>query len=192
MECYHAIGSLDHMIEGGMAIDGRTFDFTGGHGYVEKDWGTSFPSAWVWTQSNDFERPRTSFVFSLARIPWIRGAFPGFFALLLEGGKFHRMATYTGAHITKARLCGRELEIEIRDHSAVIALRAKRSHEGVLLAPENGAMERRIRESIDTHINVTLTDLTGSVLFRGSGCAAGLEVVGNISSLGVRQQRATQ
>lgn len=27
-------------------------DFSGGRGYIEKDWGQSFPAAWVWLQIN--------------------------------------------------------------------------------------------------------------------------------------------
>jgi hypothetical protein len=46
-------------------------------------------------------------------------------------------------------------------------------------------MDRRIGESIDARVRVTLTDVAGSVLFDGSGLAAGLEIVGNMSLLGV-------
>jgi hypothetical protein len=185
MECYHAIGSLDHALEGTITVDGRAFDFLGGRGYIEKDWGTSLPRAWVWAQSNDFEKPQTSFAFSLARIPWLGSSFPGFFVLLLEGGRIHRKATYTGARITIARLRGRELTLQVCDRTSILSLHAERSHEGVLLAPEQGAMDRRIGESIDARLRVTLTDLAGSVLFDGSGSAAGLEIVGDMSLLGV-------
>ncbi len=42
MECYHGVLSFDHEIEGNLVIDGREIDFTGGRGYLEKDWGKSF------------------------------------------------------------------------------------------------------------------------------------------------------
>jgi tocopherol cyclase len=185
MECYHAIGSLDHRVEGSVTVDGRRFDFSDGRGYIEKDWGTSFPRSWIWAQSNNFEAPGTSFVFSLARIPWLGRSFPGFFCLLLERGRLHRMATYTGARIVAARLAGTEVELDVRDRGGLLSLRAERSHEGVLLAPEQGAMDRRIGESIDARLRVTLTDGSGRALFNGSGSAAGLEVVGDLSALGV-------
>ncbi|MCK7537696.1 MAG: tocopherol cyclase family protein [Marinilabiliales bacterium] len=35
-------------------------DFSGGRGYIEKDWGHSFPSAYVWMQSNHFQLARIS------------------------------------------------------------------------------------------------------------------------------------
>ena len=43
MECYHGVLSFDHTIAGSLAVDGRELDFTGGHGYIEKDWGQAFP-----------------------------------------------------------------------------------------------------------------------------------------------------
>ena len=67
-------------------------------GYVEKDRGRSFPSLWIWMQSNSFRKqPGTSLFFSVARIPilpppslrlllwtvlsrWGKPEFPGFTA----------------------------------------------------------------------------------------------------------------
>ena len=54
MECYHGVLSFDHSIAGSLAVDGRELDFTGGRGYIEKDWGQAFPKAWIWMQSNHF------------------------------------------------------------------------------------------------------------------------------------------
>ena len=82
--------------------------------------------------------------------------------------------------------------MEIRDRRHVLRLHAKRSHEGTLLAPVDGAMERRIAESIDARIGVRLEDLGGRLLFEGSGANAGLEIVGDTSLIGVRAAPATR
>ncbi len=52
-------------------------ELAGGRGYLEKDWGTAFPQAYVWMQSNHFEVPGVSLVASTALIPWRRAAFRG-------------------------------------------------------------------------------------------------------------------
>ena len=169
MECYHGIGSLDHGLEGSIRVGGRNVDFAGGRGYIEKDWGRSFPLAWIWAQANSFEAPGTCFLFSLARIPWMGRTFPGFFSLLLEGGRIRRMATYTGARIASARLAGRDLEVVVQGRTERLILNAERSHEGVLLAPVQGAMDRRIGESIDARLRVRLEDTAGRALYEGTG-----------------------
>jgi tocopherol cyclase len=198
MECYHGVGSLDHRVDGEVRIDGRRIDFTDGRGYLEKDWGRSMPLAWVWAQMNGFAGPGSCLLFSLARIPWMGRSFPGFFALLAEGRcgspaacssgamAIHRFATYTGARVISAELRGRALFVAIRDRRRTLHLHAERSHEGVLLAPVDGAMDRRIAESIDARLSVRLEDDSGHVLFEGSGGNAGLEIVGDPSLIGVR------
>jgi len=189
MECYHGVGSLDHRVDGEVRVGGRRIDFTAGRGYLEKDWGRSMPLAWIWAQANGFAGPGSCLLFSLARIPWMGRSFPGFFALLAEGGGdgrpvIHRFASYTGARVSRAELRGRDLFVDISDRRRVLRLHAERSHTGTLLAPVDGAMERRIAESIDARIGVRLED-GGRVAFEASGGNAGLEIVGDTSLIGV-------
>ena len=58
MECYHGIISMDHSIIGELSIKGKKVDFTSGRGYIEKDWGHSFPIGYVWMQSNHFSESK--------------------------------------------------------------------------------------------------------------------------------------
>jgi len=46
-ECNHGVLSLDHGLRGSTVVDGQALDWTGGRGYIEKDWGAAFPSAWI-------------------------------------------------------------------------------------------------------------------------------------------------
>ena len=55
MECYHGVVSLDHALGGWVDTGAGRVDLAGGRGYLEKDWGTAFPKAYVWMQSNHFE-----------------------------------------------------------------------------------------------------------------------------------------
>ena len=42
MECYHGILSMNHSLKGTLSFQGENLLFTGGKGYIEKDWGHSF------------------------------------------------------------------------------------------------------------------------------------------------------
>ena len=99
MECYHGVLSFDHALQGALTLNGKRMDFSGGRGYIEKDWGQSFPSAWVWFQSNHFKDARACITASVAIIPWQRRSFRGFIVGLWLEGKLHRFATYSGAQI---------------------------------------------------------------------------------------------
>lgn len=182
MECYHGIVSLDHAIKGALYIEGEKIDFDGGVGYTEKDWGQSFPSSWVWMQSNHFNEA-VSFMLSIARIPWLRSHFIGFLSVLMIEGTVYRFATYTGARIVELRISDDEVFATIEDGSHVIRVNAFSSHAGLLRAPVSGEMDRRIAESIDAAVEISLSGRDGVTLYSGRGLHAGLEVVGRREEL---------
>lgn len=87
MECNHGVISVNHGISGSVTINGTVYDFSGGRGYIEKDWGVSFPESWLWLQCNNFEAAGTSLMVSIAKIPWRGRYFIGLISFLLTGGK---------------------------------------------------------------------------------------------------------
>jgi tocopherol cyclase len=177
MECYHGVVSLDHDLEGKLLINGQEIDFTGGKGYIEKDWGSSMPKAWIWMQTNHFQESQTSFMLSVARIPWIGSAFTGFLGFLLHHGKLYQFATYTGAKIKTLKVQGKQVEVLIQAKRFSVLVRGKSSSNGALKAPKFGNMDRVIHESVDAELFVTLFDQHGQIIFEGNGENAGLEVV---------------
>ena len=70
MECNHAILSMKNNINGTIAINNKKINFNNGIGYIEKDWGCSFPKSYIWCQGNDFENQNASFMLSIANIPF--------------------------------------------------------------------------------------------------------------------------
>jgi len=185
MECYHGLVSMDHGLEGGLKVNGSEVDFSGGRGYSEKDWGRSMPSAWIWMQSNHFEKTGTSFMLSVAKIPWLGSSFTGFLCVLLLEGKLHRFATYTGARLTHLELGDEIIAIEVKDKQYHLIMNASHAGRGILAAPLHGAMDRRIAESVDAIIDLTILDKSGNVFFSGKGKNAGLELVGDTGELPV-------
>jgi tocopherol cyclase len=182
MECKHGLVSLDHRVDGSFEIDGRRVDLGGGRGYIEKDWGSSMPSSWVWMQSNNFPARGDSFMLSIADIPWMGSAFTGFLCAASLGGALIREATYTGARIEDFRLEDGEIAMSLVRGSSRIELRARRSRGGLLRAPVNGLLSRRIAESGDASISLRWAD-GGKLLFEGEAPLAGLELVGDPASL---------
>ncbi len=187
MQCYHGVVSLDHNLAGSISVNGQEHNFNGGKGYVEKDWGSSMPKAWVWMQSNSFETENTSLMLSIARIPWMGSSFPGFLGFLLHEGKELYFATYTGAKVRKLEGSGNELAVSIEGKGFLLHIEGKKEkaigQKGSLKAPALGQMDRVIHESVNATLFVTLTDKKGDLLFRGSGTHAGLELVGDVSIL---------
>jgi len=199
LECYHGIASLDHEVSGDVEIGGDLVRFRGGKGYIEKDWGRSMPSSWIWVQSNDFPQTvgRASFSLSLARVPWRSTSFNGFICVLWFGGTEYRFATYTGARIDLLESDGKATRILLSDktHKLEILLRergARKSDKGSapwgseLAAPVEGAMARTIHEYLDSHLRVVLKRRHGSaedIVLDISTAVATAEIAGDVSEL---------
>ncbi len=178
MECYHGVVNIHHEIEGKLNINGEDVDFTNGYGYIEKDWGRSFPKWWVWMQSNHFEEENISLMFSVAKIPWLGQHFTGFLSFLKIKDKLFLFSTYTGAQIKKLHYQDGLIEILVADQHHMLKISGRYEENGILKAPKNGLMERLISESISSSVKVVLIDRQGKILFKGNGKNAGLEVVG--------------
>ncbi len=184
MECSHGIVSMDHSISGSLAINDEVIDFTGGRGYIEKDWGHTFPSAYIWMQSNRFAAGGISFKASVARIPWLTGSFTGFIAGLWNENKLTRFTTYNGSALRKLAFTDTAAELELENKSCILNVRAPLDQATGLAAPVAGMMNGRIEESMTSVITVTLTDKkTGKTIFSGEGRNASIEIAGDTSVL---------
>ncbi len=184
MECYHGVLSLNHTLAGHLKVNGSRLDFGGGRGYIEKDWGQSFPSGWIWMQTNHFGMPGISLTASIAMIPWIGYTFPGFIVGLLVNGTLYRFATYTGAVTRRLEVLGEVVDWTIEDALYRLRLVGHRATSGRLRGPSKVDMGRPVPETMNASVDVTLTaQRDGTELFRGTGRYAGMEIAGELTGL---------
>jgi hypothetical protein len=182
MECKHGIGSVLHDLKGSLRINNSEINFSDGTGYIEKDWGTSFPESWIWLHCNTFNQPGISFTFSVAKIPWLGSFFMGHICFLYFEGKFYSFATYNGSKITKLKFNKPLLEIEVSNKNYTLKIKAKQNRAGNLKAPVIGEMNRIIKESVDSEIEISLFDKKDKLILNTTGNRAGLEIIEKILS----------
>jgi len=184
MECYHGILSMNHEIEGSLYLNGETIDFTGGRGYMEKDWGHSFPSAYCWMQSNHFSQAGISFKASVAKIPWLNSSFVGFIAGLYFNQQLLQFTTYNGTKLLRSFADKQRVELHMENRNYRLEILAHRSGATQLAAPIAGFMDGRISESMTSKIELKLVaKSSGKLLFNDTGRNTGLEVAGNIKEI---------
>lgn len=184
MECYHGIVSMDHTVRGKLQTDDGLLDFTGGRGYIEKDWGQSFPSAYFWMQSNHFHQPGISLKCSVAKIPWFGSSFTGFIAGLWLHDRLIRFTTYNGTRLKHSRADELRVDIVLENKKYLLQILASRDGATELASPIHGYMNGRIAESMTSSLDVLLTEKSSKkVLLHDTGRNAGLEVAGNISEI---------
>ncbi len=100
METRHAVLSMRHAVGGAVSLNGETFDFSGGVGYIEGDSGRSFPEAYGWVQANDLSGD-ASVMIAAARVRALCLPFTGVICAVWLDGREYRLATYLGARLAR-------------------------------------------------------------------------------------------
>lgn len=183
LECYHGICSLDHSIVGSLEINGDTVDFTGGRGYIEKDWGQSFPSGYIWQQSNHFDTKGTSLTASFASIPNLGRTFAGFIVGLWHDGQLYPFTTYNGSRVEYLYVDDQAVRWALSNRRYRLDVVVSRSDGAALRGPQRENMHMRVDETLNSVMDVRLINRQQRIIVEGRGQHAALEVVGDLSLL---------
>lgn len=152
MQCNHGVISMAHELRGKLEVNGEIIEFTGGRGYIETDWGESFPESYLWSQCGFGGGGRNSIMASVADIPFLGGQFRGCICAAHYEGREYRMGTYYGARIKEygdGFVTLKQGRMRLR-----ITRLSERSFE--LKAPVKGGMERKIKESPSCRVQYQL------------------------------------
>lgn len=176
MECNHAILNMKSQANGLININKNELKFNDGIGYIEKDWGSSFPKSYIWCQGNNFQNSNASFMLSIADIPFKSFHFNGIICSLIINNNEFKFTTYNNAKLTKYDVNDNSLNITLRKSHYDLNIKSEYSNGLKLFAPVKGKMNKDIFESISTSIIVTLRK-NGLVIFSDISKNCGLEVV---------------
>jgi len=184
MQCYHGILSMNHQINGKINSNGKELNYDDGKGYMEKDWGVSFPSAYIWMQSNHFSKENISIKSSVANVPFLGRSFVGCIAGVYLGDQIIQFTTYNFSKLRNIEVSGKEVNLKLSNLKHELTIKAIRNESTELASPINGFMDGRIEESMEAQIHVKLIEKrSGKILLDDVGLSAGLEVAGNIDEL---------
>ena len=182
MECYHEVISMHHSLSGSLSYQGLEISFENGNGYMEKDWGKSFPKTWVWTQCNNFENhENVSAMVSVADIPWLHNHFIGYLGAVQIGEKQYRFTTYNGSKM-KLEINNLEVRVELSNSKYKMILTAVQSPGADLYSPIKGTMAGKVNESLLATQELEFY-INGNRVLSAFGHSAGLEVAGPVEIL---------
>jgi len=179
MECYHGIVSMNHSLKGNLKFNEEEIDFENGKGYIEKDWGTSFPKKYIWIQCNNFKNYTTSVVASLADIPFMGRSFQGFLCNLTVEGEEYRFATYNNSKFKLEKANNEVIILVFENSKALLRIEADLKQQGELIAPKSGKMEKRIKEGLSGIVKINLYNKKNKNHYEDIGLVPGIEIVEN-------------
>ncbi len=174
MECYHGVLSLQHSMTGSLTVNDEVIDFTNGKGYLEKDWGRSFPENYVWVQANHFQEDNVSFFFSYAKIPYLGLKFLGLISHVYLAGQHYRFATYNGAKVLQEVLTQNSGHYVIKKGSLTLEFEATIDRVASLKSPKLGTMDHQIKEGLSGRVSLRLKK-EKRLMYEGVSSSAGIE-----------------
>ena len=177
MECFHEIISMSNFLEGTLELNGEKIQFENGKGYIEKDWGISFPKSYLWIQSNHFDGTDAAFMCSVADIPFLGRSFKGFICNFNLGGKEYRFASYNGSKLEVIEFSNVSARLILRRRNLVLKIDATLEMGAFLKAPLLGEMTKQVKEGLFGIVALTLENSKGEILFNGFGKHCGIELM---------------
>lgn len=186
LECSHAILSFDHEITGSLMVDKKNIEFTGGRGFIGKEWGRSHPSSWIWIQSNHFPVKDTSLSVSIATVPYLRWSFPGFIIGFLYKGQIYRFTSYNRSKIYDLSINENSVSMKVKRKKWILEITAFHSGGTKLRSPSNGQMVEYVTESLTSSVQVLFykrKNNSQKLIFSGTGTSTGLEIKGDLNKL---------
>ena len=178
MECYHGIVSMNHILHGSLRINNQEIDFNNGKGYIEKDWGTSFPKRYIWIQCNNFKNKNTSVFCSAADIPFMKRGFRGYICNLVIDNKEYRFATYNNSKLNIESVTDRKIALSFENSKAKLRIEASLENTGELIAPQRGKMQGIVKEGLSGEVVIYLYNKENEIIYEDAGTMAGIENLG--------------
>ena len=176
MECNHAILCMKNIANGFIEINNNKINFNDDYGYIEKDWGCSFPKSYIWCQGNNFKNSSASFMLSIADIPFKVFNFRGFICVFMVDDNEFRFTTYNNAKLLEYNVSNDSFDITLQKGSFILNVNSKNYISNRLFAPVKGKMEKDIFESVSSLISVTLKK-DNYIVFSDTSSNCGLEIV---------------
>lgn len=154
MPCAHDIVSMKHEVKGTLILNGEKIKLSSAVGYIEKDRGHTFPSKYIWLQSNSFvENPKVSLSLAVATIEKSILKFTGLIAVFHDGIKEHRYATYLGSKLeVEIDEGAKGFSVRLKNKSSSLEVKVRITNERELISPMDLAMDFPIKETVKSKV----------------------------------------
>jgi hypothetical protein len=175
MECNHGVISMNHEVNGVLKINDKELNFNQDKGYIEKDWGTSFPEKYIWIQGNHFSNTNDSFMCSIAKIPFLGSSFMGIIGNLHFRSVEYRFGTYKRTKLKDLRVKEKEISFTLINKNHTLKVKGMVDKAGILKSPHNGEMSQTIKEGLGGKISLELSFENKTHKIESNNC--GIEIV---------------
>lgn len=182
LNSYHDVTSLAHQLSGSITINNETIDFTGGKGYMEKEWGKQYPKIWVWAQCNHFKEHDIALMVGVARMPFLWEYYTSFSVPVYYKGSLEVFSNYNGGQIAKLYRYKGYIHLIITQKSKVLDLKIYGEDEAELVSSYNSHMIRDVYQCQMAKMEIKIMQ-SNHIILEDVGYCCNIEIGGNTSKL---------
>ncbi len=182
LECYYDIVSISNLCNGILYINNKEIKLQNNPGYIEKNWGKSFPYSWIWMQANHLDKKNIGFTLSIASVPYLGMQFTGIAGVLMVDNCIYKIGTYKNAKIKKININETDVQIKIKQGNKYFDIKASSSKKCEMLYPTLSGMSGKILESLNAVIEIIFYKIKKGkreIIFKEKGINGGLEISKN-------------
>lgn len=178
LDCHHNVLSLRNKVRGSISFDGLSISLDKALGYIEKDWGKSFPKAHIWMQSNTLEQSDLSLSLAIGKMSFLNQEIQAYAALLQGSNHKSLFATY---RLNRFKFWESLEGYNLSFSSARYALQISFNYKAAmpLLSPNRDGMKGLVEESLQSEIRMKLKDRFQKAYLIDTHGTASVEIVGN-------------
>jgi tocopherol cyclase len=175
LPCYHSVLNSAQSVSGEIKHQGKCYTLDHEMGYLEKNWGTTFPESYFWVHAIDPNNPAISLLFSRAKIVWLGKTYIKHVGYLRFDGQQIELRALKNVTVSNSNMSPENRIVQIRSASAQLDLALEFGREVLFKGPKDGALSRMIAHQTDARIKVSLTYENRSQQF---------QLVGNFEDIG--------
>lgn len=175
LPCYHAVVNPAHWVSGDIQFNGNSIELTNERGYLEKNWGTSFPQDYLWLHALDPSDSGVSLLFSCASMHWMGRTFRKHVGHIRYKGIEMDLRELKQVTIRCVKESSLSYSITLSSKTISLRIEVVSVRQVTFKGPDQGQMSRDIIHHADANMLVTIrTDV-----FQES-----LQLIGNFEDMG--------
>jgi tocopherol cyclase len=156
LPCYHAILNKSHNVSGEIRAGDTSFVMNQEKGYLEKNWGTSFPDNYIWLHAVDPTNSDVNLLFSQAEIKWMGQTFLRHLGYLNFENECIDFRQLKNAVVSNSSISPVKQLIRISSKLIELDISIILGQQIIFKGPEDGALRRDIVHFTDAFIEIKL------------------------------------
>jgi hypothetical protein len=170
LPCYHSVLQINSSVKGIVKINNELIHFDRSTGYLEKNWGSSFPEKYFWMHAQDPLNATNQVLYSQAEIKWRNKTFIKHVGFIQLNGKSIDLRKIRRKHIVCHVSNSNQLEISIDPIGIALNFDLGDANNTSFNSPREGKMTNKIIHNIDVPVilKITSKSLNNNTLLNGN------------------------